>query len=83
MHGLIRKLNERVGDTNVYISVDVDVLDPAFAPGIGTVEAGEWTTREFPFVLGGLEGLKVVGADIVKVAPIYDNPGETIINIGL
>lgn len=77
--GVIKRLRERVGDTNVYISVDIDVLDPAFAPATGTAEVGGWTTRELLSILDGLEGLKVVGADVVEVAPIYDNPGETTV----
>ncbi len=79
VNGVIKKLKERVGDTNVYISVDIDVLDPAFAPATGTAEVGGWTTREFLSILDGLEGLRVVGADVVEVAPIYDNPGETTV----
>jgi len=77
--GIIEKLKSRVGDSNVYISVDIDVLDPAFAPATGTAEVGGWTTRELLSILDGLEGLKVIGADVVEVAPIYDNPGETTV----
>lgn len=77
--GIIEKLKTRVGDTNVYISVDIDVLDPAYAPATGTAEVGGWTTRELLSILDGLEGLKVIGADVVEVAPIYDNPGETTV----
>lgn len=79
VHGVINKLKSRVGDTNVYISVDIDVLDPAYAPATGTAEVGGWTTRELLSVLDGLEGMKVIGADVVEVAPIYDNPGETTV----
>jgi agmatinase len=75
--GIIAKLKARVGDTHVYISVDIDVLDPAHAPGTGTAEVGGWTTRELLSILDGLEGLKVIGADIVEVAPAYDNVAET------
>ncbi|KUI61509.1 hypothetical protein VP1G_08655 [Cytospora mali] len=75
--GIISKIKERVGDSNVYISVDIDVLDPAHAPATGTAEPGGWTSRELLTILDGLSGLKVVGADVVEVAPIYDNPGET------
>ncbi|KUI70296.1 hypothetical protein VM1G_06067 [Cytospora mali] len=75
--GIMSKIKERVGDSNVYISVDIDVLDPAHAPATGTAEPGGWTSRELLTVLDGLSGLKVVGADVVEVAPIYDNPGET------
>ncbi len=77
--GIIDKLKARVGDTNVYISIDIDVLDPAYAPATGTAEVGGWTTRELLSVLDGLEGLKVIGADVVEVAPAYDNPGETTV----
>jgi agmatinase len=75
--GIINRLKERVGDSKVYISVDIDVLDPAFAPATGTAEVGGWSTRELLSILDGLEGMKVIGADVVEVAPIYDNPGET------
>ncbi|MCJ1286929.1 hypothetical protein MMC26_006275 [Xylographa opegraphella] len=74
--GIIDKLKSRVGDTNVYISVDIDVLDPAFAPATGTSEVGGWTTRELLSILDGLKGMKIIGADIVEVAPIYDSAGE-------
>ena len=77
--GIIDKLKARVGDSNVYISVDIDVLDPAYAPATGTAEVGGWTTRELLSILDGLEGLKVIGADVVEVAPAYDNAGETTV----
>ncbi|KAF2234597.1 Arginase/deacetylase [Viridothelium virens] len=77
--GIIEKLKERVAGTKVYITVDIDVLDPAFAPATGTSEVGGWTTRELLSILDGLEGLHVVGADVVEVAPVYDNPGETTV----
>jgi len=79
IEGIINRLKERVGDTNVYVSVDIDVLDPAFAPATGTAEVGGWTTRELLSILDGLKGIDVVGADVVEVAPIYDNPGETTV----
>jgi len=77
--GVVDKLKARVGDSNVYISVDIDVLDPSHAPATGTAEVGGWTTRELLTILDGLVGLRVVGADVVEVAPIYDNPGETTV----
>jgi len=77
--GVIETLKTRVANSRVYISVDIDVLDPAFAPATGTAEVGGWTTRELLSILDGLEGLEVVGADVVEVAPIYDNPGETTV----
>lgn len=63
-------------DDPVYLSVDIDVLDPAFAPGTGTPEPGGWTTRELIRILRGIEGLNVVGADVVEVAPAYQGQGE-------
>ena len=77
--GVVEGLKERVGSTNVYISVDIDVLDPAFAPATGTAEVGGWSTRELLSVREGLGRINVVGADAVEVAPIYDNPGETTV----
>ncbi|KAJ3340424.1 hypothetical protein HDU93_007031 [Gonapodya sp. JEL0774] len=62
----------------VYISLDIDVLDPAFAPGTGTPEVGGWTTRELRAILRGLKGrLRVIGADVVEVSPPYDHFDES------
>ncbi|KAI3393262.1 hypothetical protein diail_4521 [Diaporthe ilicicola] len=77
--GVVARIRERVGDSNVYISVDIDVLDPAYAPATGTAEPGGWTSRELLTILDGLSGLKVIGADVVEVAPVYDNAGETTV----
>ncbi|EUC29760.1 hypothetical protein COCCADRAFT_39903 [Bipolaris zeicola 26-R-13] len=77
--GVIEKLKARVGDSKVYISVDIDVLDPAFAPATGTAEVGGWSTRELLSILDGLEGMDVISADVVEVAPVYDNAGETTV----
>ncbi|TWU73779.1 hypothetical protein ED733_003791 [Metarhizium rileyi] len=63
-------------DDPVYLSVDIDVLDPAFAPGTGTPEPGGWTTRELIRILRGIEGLNIVGADVVEVSPAYQGRGE-------
>lgn len=60
----------------VYVSIDIDVIDPSFAPGTGAPEAGGWTTRELIRMLRGLSRLNIVGADIVEVAPAYDSQGE-------
>jgi agmatinase len=57
----------------VFLSVDIDVCDPGHAPGTGTPEPGGLTTRELQFILRGLAGLNLVGADIVEVAPAYDH----------
>ncbi len=69
----IKKMLARVGDRPTYISIDIDVLDPAHAPGTGTPEAGGLTSRELLAVIRATEGLHVVGADIVEVAPAYDH----------
>lgn len=126
---VVQQIRDRVGASPVYISVDIDVLDPAFAPGMlrcvlflprrcrrplcrdlplslsslpsqkgearvgvnnnmrmsqanigpatGTAEPGGWSTRELLTVLDALRGLRVVGGDVVEVAPAYDNTGET------
>lgn len=78
--GVVDTILERTGldsDQPVYLSVDIDVLDPSTAPGTGTPEPGGWTTREFIRIMRGLEKLNVVGADIVEVSPAYDDEGET------
>ena len=71
--GVIERMRDRLADRPVYVSIDIDVLDPAFAPGTGTPEAGGMTSRELLAVLRGLVGANVVGADIVEVAPAYDH----------
>jgi agmatinase len=71
--GMVDAIARRVGDRPVYVSVDIDVLDPAFAPGTGTPEAGGLTSRELLAVLRSFAGLNLVGADIVEVAPAYDH----------
>ncbi|MGQ3382375.1 agmatinase [Glutamicibacter sp. TV12E] len=70
---IVDKLRDRIGNRPLYISVDIDVLDPAHAPGTGTPEAGGITSRELLEILRGLRGLNIVGADIVEVAPAYDH----------
>lgn len=69
----IERVRARVGGSPVYLSIDVDVLDPAHAPGTGTPEPGGLSTRELMLILRGLAGLPLVGADVVEVAPPYDH----------
>ncbi len=69
----IERIRTRAGDAPVYLSVDIDVLDPAHAPGTGTPEPGGLTSRELQAILRGLAGLPIVGADVVEVAPAYDH----------
>jgi agmatinase len=71
--GVIERIRERVGDHPLYLSIDIDVLDPAHAPGTGTPELAGMTSRELLGVLRGLAGLSVVSADVVEVAPAYDH----------
>jgi agmatinase len=71
--GVTERIRARVGDRPVYVSVDIDVLDPAFAPGTGTPESGGLLSRELLAILRDLSGLHIVGADIVEVAPAYDH----------
>ncbi|KAL2844734.1 hypothetical protein BJY01DRAFT_214716 [Aspergillus pseudoustus] len=75
--GVVDEIKSRVGDSKVYISVDIDVLDPAFAPATGTAEPGGFSTRELLSILDALRGLRVIGADVVEVAPVYDSVAET------
>ena len=72
----IARIRERVGDAPVYLSLDIDVVDPAFAPGTGTPEVGGYTTIQMQDLLRGLGGLNYVGFDMVEVYPQYDGPGE-------
>ena len=70
---VVERMRRRLGTGPVYVSVDIDVLDPAHAPGTGTPEAGGLTSRELLHVLRALAGVDVVGADVVEVAPAYDH----------
>ncbi|WP_299131900.1 agmatinase [uncultured Amaricoccus sp.] len=74
---VIARAREVVGDGPVYVSFDIDSLDPAFAPGTGTPEIGGLTTREAQAILRGLNGLDIVGGDLVEVAPQYDATANT------
>ena len=71
--GMIQRIAGRVGDRPAYVSVDIDVLDPAHAPGTGTPEAGGLTSRELLGVLRSFARINLIGADIVEVAPSYDH----------
>ncbi len=73
VRGGVDRIRERLGDAPVYVSIDIDVLDPSHAPGTGTPEAGGLTSRELLGLLRGLAGANIVGADIVEVAPAYDH----------
>ncbi|KAL7418634.1 hypothetical protein Q5752_007092 [Cryptotrichosporon argae] len=73
--GIARRIKDVVGDNPVYLSFDIDTIDPSMAPATGTPESGGWTTRETKRILRALShlNLNLVGADIVEVAPAYDH----------
>ncbi|KAJ7581066.1 Arginase/deacetylase [Mycena floridula] len=77
IENVIKKVRERIGTSPVYLSLDIDVVDPGLAPATGTPEPGGWTTREVKRIIRGLSGLNFVGADIVEVAPVYDHADIT------
>jgi agmatinase len=70
---VVERIRDRIGDHPLYLSIDIDVLDPAHAPGTGTPEVAGMTSRELVNVLRGLAGVKIVSADVVEVAPAYDH----------
>jgi arginase family enzyme len=74
---VVREIREMMGDGPVYITFDVDCLDPAFAPGTGTPAPGGMSTLDALQTLRGLRGLDIVGGDVVEVAPPFDHGGIT------
>jgi agmatinase len=70
-------IRERVGDRPAFISFDIDVVDPAFAPGTGTPEAGGPSAHDMLQILRGLTGIDFVGFDVVEVIPAYDPAAQT------
>ncbi|WP_435155800.1 agmatinase [Amycolatopsis sacchari] len=76
---IVDALRQRIGDRPLYVSVDIDVLDPAHAPGTGTPEAGGLTSRELLEILRGLRTCRLVGADVVELAPAYDHAEITAV----
>ncbi|WP_127792620.1 agmatinase [Agromyces sp. LHK192] len=81
-HGVavaVERIRARIGDAPLYISIDIDVLDPAHAPGTGTPEAGGLTSRELLRIIRALADRTIVGADVVEVAPAYDHAQLTAV----
>ena len=74
---VIERAKQIVGDGPIYLSFDIDSLDPAFAPGTGTPEVGGLTTREVLEIIRGFKGVNLVGGDVVEVAPQYDSTTNT------
>ena len=74
---LMEKIRQQIGDRPVYLTYDIDSLDPAFAPGTGTVEMGGLTTMQALEIVRGCRGLNLFGCDLVEVSPPYDPSGNT------
>ena len=74
---LMSEVRDQLGAGPVYLSFDIDGLDPAYAPGTGTPEVGGLTTAQALEIIRGCRGLELVGCDLVEVAPIYDLTGAT------
>lgn len=77
MDGVIEEVKKVVGDTDAYLTFDMDVIDPAFAPGVGGLETGGFTSREAQLLLRKLTGFNIIGADVNEVSPPYDPSGNT------
>ncbi|MFP3340168.1 arginase family protein, partial [Micrococcus sp. SIMBA_131] len=75
----LKKVLPTLKGRNVYVTIDIDVLDPAHAPGTGTAEAGGITSKELLEAIAAIAGsdINVVGADLVEVAPAYDPSEQT------
>jgi agmatinase len=71
------RVRTRVGDAPAFLSFDIDVIDPAFAPGTGTPEVAGLLPHEALVLLRSLAGMRFVGYDVVEVSPAYDGPGQT------
>jgi agmatinase/guanidinopropionase len=72
MPNVIRTIRDRIGNHPVYVSLDIDAVDPAYAPGTGTPEIGGFTSYQIMQLVRGLRGLNLVGFDLVEVSPPYD-----------
>jgi len=76
---ILKEIKDRVADKPVYITLDIDSLDPAFAPGTGTPEVGGFSSYQVLQLLRGLKGLNIIGADVVEVSPPFDHSNITSI----
>lgn len=68
----VTKIGEHLGDSPVYVTFDIDCLDPSYAPGTGTPVCGGLTSHQAMAILRGLQGINIIGMDVVEVAPAYD-----------
>jgi guanidinobutyrase len=73
----MQDIRAEIGNTPVYLTFDIDSLDPAYAPGTGTVEVGGLTSIQGLEIIRGMSGLNLVGCDLVEVSPPYDTTGNT------
>ncbi|KAI8364189.1 Ureohydrolase [Blakeslea trispora] len=79
VEGISNKIQQILGskqDALVYLSIDIDVIDPSMAPATGTPESGGFLTREIKYILRSLEGYNIIGMDMVEVAPAYDTQAQ-------
>ena len=72
INGVVERVREILGDRPVYLTFDIDCLDPCYAPGTGTPVCGGLSTHQAMSILRGLKGIGVIGMDVVEVAPVYD-----------
>jgi agmatinase len=79
MTGLTQAIRDRVGQNKVFVTFDIDVIDPAYAPGTGTPEVGGFASGEAISLIHGLKEMDIVGCDVVEVLPDYDVAGITAI----
>ena len=77
----IERIDQVLGEGPVYISLDIDGLDPAFLPGTGVPEIGGLTPRDAQVILRSLQGRELVGADISEISPLHDPTGITCITV--
>lgn len=75
--GLMADVREKVGDGPIYITFDIDGIDPAYAPGTGTAEIAGLTVPQALEIIRGCRGMNVIGGDLVEVSPPYDTSGNT------
>ncbi len=76
---ILKEIKDRVQGKSVYVTLDIDSIDPAFAPGTGTPEVGGFSSYQMLHLLRGLKGLNLVGADLVEVSPPFDHSNITSI----
>ena len=77
MQEVVERVKGSSGDAPVYLSFDIDGLDPAFAPGTGTPEIGGLSVHQGLEIIRALRGVNLVGADLVEISPPYDPHGTT------